>query len=459
MRPIYSWSIAVGILIGLSAGAVTYQKEIENSFPKPNILILSLCSLRTAEMASLFGKGESITPNIDSAFQSGVALSNVYSSFGWANLSFYMLKQFDEKYLTENGYDVISDNVRPLTLSVRSDSQQGEPEQAVNEVKPKLDYLKNRLSLFRSRPFFAFLNVKYMHYPYIDEVNANPQWDKYLSAEEKKHVSEVLGSRHLLKDRLPFALTLSGKTDLVDHFPEFRADSANPVAAFYGLYNLMVDGSALRQWAQSSDHAKELSILRKVYRAKLNTLDGVLADTLNLFGRKDLLDNTIVVLMGDHGEAFMEHGQLGHAMQVYDENLTLPFYARFPRSWRGSLKAIRDQVHMGSLADWLRHVIAGDNKEPGFIKHVVNNPKNKYILSRNCANNIHSVRFDNRWKFIVDRVNREKMLFDLKADPAETNNLYEAEAETAAELELYLSTHLNDLDAIVDPTACSKFAL
>ncbi len=46
--------------------------------------------------------------------------------------------------------------------------------------------------------------------------------------------------------------------------------------------------------------------------------------------RLNLADNTIVCVIGDHGEAFGEHGQLGHALIHFDEVLRIPFCIRAP---------------------------------------------------------------------------------------------------------------------------------
>jgi phosphoglycerol transferase MdoB-like AlkP superfamily enzyme len=38
------------------------------------------------------------------------------------------------------------------------------------------------------------------------------------------------------------------------------------------------------------------------------------------------LDETLLVVTGDHGEAFGQHGQFGHALGIYEENVHVPLY-------------------------------------------------------------------------------------------------------------------------------------
>ncbi len=435
MRRLVRISILIGCGIGLVAGAVTYRHESERAYPPPNILILSLCSLRKAEL------DPALNPNIDRAFRSGLKLQNVYSNFGWVNLAPFFRRDLDARFFADHGYDVIGDGVDSLQLSVRAGSPEADADETVHQVYPKLQYLRSRLSLHRPRPFFAFAHIKYMHYPYIDRFNPDSGWDRFLSAEEKAHVERVLQATELPEERLPFALTL---------YPR-RPD---PATQFFALYNLMVDKTTLGRWSAGPEYPMELEILRKVYRAKLRKMDEILAPVLDLYGNPELKENTIVILMGDHGEAFMEHGHLGHAMHVYDEILTPPVLVRFPRIWRLAPEERAEQVYMGSLVDWIRAAVQGRHQESDFRRAVLQNPKNEIIVSRNCSNNVHSVRWDGRWKLIVDRAAREKMLFDLKTDPKETVNVIDGHLDVAARLELELAARLGEMNVVTDPTPC-----
>lgn len=455
MKRIIAWSSILGILLGIGLGATSYWRTRELAFGKPNIIMFSICSLRKQELGLYSPNEPSVSPHIDQAFRSGLKLDQVYSSFGWTNLALYFLKVFDKDFLFENGYDVIDDATLPLRFDVRGAVDSLRPDQHVNHIQPRLQALKSRISLFRRRPFFAYVHVKYMHFPYMDEVNVNANWDRYLNEDERRHVERIFDEPQNLYRRIPLALTLSGRLDLLNQFPEYKPQNeSDPLKIFFGLYNLMVDRTKLDTWASSEDYAKELAIMRKIYRAKLSFLDENLKEVLNLYDREDLLDNTILVLMGDHGEAFMEHGQLGHAMHVYDEVLSPPVLVRFPRSWRMRTESIQRQIFMGSLVDWLMAAVRGENSESDFKRLVVDNPKNQFVVSRNCPNTIHSIREDNKWKLIVDRVERQRMLFDLEVDPHEKRNIYDAHLSVAARLELELSRRLGDMDAILDPTPC-----
>src|SRR4029450_7465633 len=42
-------------------------------------------------------------------------------------------------------------------------------------------------------------------------------------------------------------------------------------------------------------------------------------------------DNTIIVLTGDHGQAFYEHGFASHASAIFDEVMKVPLVIRAPQ--------------------------------------------------------------------------------------------------------------------------------
>ena len=66
------------------------------------------------------------------------------------------------------------------------------------------------------------------------------------------------------------------------------------------------------------------------YDSSIRWTDGTIATLLAYLTEWELDDDTLVVLLSDHGEAFRERGLEGHARAVYRETTEVPFILSFP---------------------------------------------------------------------------------------------------------------------------------
>ncbi len=63
---------------------------------------------------------------------------------------------------------------------------------------------------------------------------------------------------------------------------------------------------------------------RNPYDGEIAYMDVYVGKIIDLLKEKQVLQNTLIVIAGDHGEAFGEHGEFGHMMFCYEENLKVP---------------------------------------------------------------------------------------------------------------------------------------
>ncbi len=80
---------------------------------------------------------------------------------------------------------------------------------------------------------------------------------------------------------------------------------------------------------------EEIRRVRELYDGEIYYADFLFGKILRQLRDLDLLDNTVIVVTSDHGEAFMEHGQLGHR-SVYEAVARIPMVIRHPRNLQGS---------------------------------------------------------------------------------------------------------------------------
>ena len=69
----------------------------------------------------------------------------------------------------------------------------------------------------------------------------------------------------------------------------------------------------------------------RLYDAELAYVDEQLDRLLTTMEKSGALENTVIVVVGDHGESLGEHGELSHSMTVYDATLRVPLLVVSPK--------------------------------------------------------------------------------------------------------------------------------
>ena len=68
------------------------------------------------------------------------------------------------------------------------------------------------------------------------------------------------------------------------------------------------------------------------YDGNLAYVNTVVGEVLSELERLGLVENSVIVVMSDHGEAFGEHGRLGHVDTIYEETARIPLAVHFPEA-------------------------------------------------------------------------------------------------------------------------------
>jgi len=93
------------------------------------------------------------------------------------------------------------------------------------------------------------------------------------------------------------------------------------------LYLHLMD---LHEYTYDEESAQFGNRIEDLYDNSLLRTDWILSNLYEYMATKGLLENTIVVVLSDHGEAFGERGFEGHARSVYPETTETPLIISFP---------------------------------------------------------------------------------------------------------------------------------
>ncbi len=194
---------------------------------------------------------------------------------------------------------------------------------------------------------------------------------------------------------------------------------------------------------------------KKPYDGEIAYMDVYVGRIIDLLEEKQVLRNTLIVIAGDHGEAFGEHGEFGHMMFCYEENLRVPliFYcsSRLPGN-----KKIVSRVNLTDILPTILHFL--DITVPSHLDGMSLLPliKGKTIEERvfyveslfpqeslGCAPVKGLIKGD--YKFI-DLPKPE--LYNLQKDPREKENLFFKKNAAAKKLKHILSRFIKQYDPL-----------
>ena len=160
-----------------------------------------------------------------------------------------------------------------------------------------------------------------------------------------------------------------------------------------------------------------------------------------LFDEFDWLHNAVVLITSDHGQEFRDHGGVGHGFQLYSELTHVPLLIHHPT--RQLARRVARNVSTLDILPTLRELV-GAPASPRDAGRSLLEAEN----SAGSERDIFSMRSDARpletarkralirgnYKLIVTQPQEETELYDLRADPSETNNLAAQQPDRVREM-------------------------
>jgi choline-sulfatase len=183
------------------------------------------------------------------------------------------------------------------------------------------------------------------------------------------------------------------------------------------------------------------------YDGEIAFADSQVGRLIRELKEKDVYQNTVIVLTGDHGESLGEHGEKTHGFFIYNATLQIPVIIRVPGD--SSARTVADLVTLPDLMPTLLAFLKIDPPSDVQGRNLLPLMTSK---DKDPARTLYAETFLPRLHFnwselrgsetenyhFIDAPKPE--LYDLKKDPGETNNLFAQKKAVADEMRNKLTT-------------------
>jgi len=351
----------------------------------------------------------------------------------------------------DRGFDVFLDGERYKSQSVNSLKQQ-----LSNYIKKLLDYnnLSNKL-MYRLKGFNRLKTWLRTKTPFLTEFLL-------------PFTPIAYNAPYIANKLISFLKTFQKPLFIWAHFMDVHSPYNPPRRNVLNFRKKDFDISERKFLVEKVyPRAKEIEItlkmiddLKILYDAEINFVDEYLAMFLEVV-KKQIQNNCLIIIAADHGESFYEHGLFGHQGSIYDEVLKIPLI--IVELGKNSIKKkIQDSVQLidisPTILDYFGIKIPENFQGISLLPMIRGESikRKDYILSecyqknglmkRNSKEGFILLTIRNQgWKYIFDEEKDTELLFNLKIDPQENNNLINENTEKLAEFRAIKQYHLKKI--------------
>jgi arylsulfatase A-like enzyme len=282
----------------------------------------------------------------------------------------------------------------------------------------------------------------YFKYPNKIQFPAERVFDMFMTEiNSNKYREPYFAWIHVLPPHIPYLAPVQN-SDLFNSSPKFRTAKSQD------------DLVRLRYFTQ--EQQPEADILRARYDAFIRYCDKRFQDFIEQLTKNKLLKNTVIILSADHGESF-EHEYFTHGGPfLFEQQTNIPLIIKEPEQTGGNLNNdLVEQIDTPATILDLAGISAPSWVEGRSLVPLLRGGKlrpkpifSMYFLEVPVAEKIKTgtvAVWEGDYKLIYYINKNESVLFNLKEDPGELNNIYLRESEIGNRL---LNLILDNLEKI-----------
>jgi arylsulfatase A-like enzyme len=368
-------------------------KEIQqSSFPGIRNVVYFVMESTPAELISCYGSKYKVTPNLEKYSSSAITFKNVYAHAPATNSSMVSL---------------LASTYPWISTSVITQEAPDAPLETVSAVLKGKGYRTGFFNSADNRFQRADEFLSCRKFDQLEDCNSNTCDGKQFHVEDKRW--KFLNG----KDD---ACTANGLLSWISEKPQ------NPFFAMMWTYQTHYPYFSSGEEIMFEPHDKPLNR----YLNALHHSDRVFGQLMTSLEKLGLLQSTLVVVVGDHGEAFGRHDQKGHASRIYEENLHVPCMLFNP--------AFKKQDHdgIGGIVDvspTVLNILNISSPESWHGQSLLSRTKNDRVyFFAPWSDYLFGFREGDR-KFIYNATRDVTEVYQLDKDPLETTKIEITEKE------------------------------
>jgi arylsulfatase len=180
-----------------------------------------------------------------------------------------------------------------------------------------------------------------------------------------------------------------------------------------------------------------LAEIANSYDNGIRHIDRLVRQAVETLAGLKLLEDSVIIVTSDHGEALGEHRTLFHGTTLYEEQVHVPLLIRVGANLGPVATALADRAEdVAGLVDLMptvHQLVSGSTSQPETFQGVswLRKARKPYelLLFRGIGEMAGVVTRDRKYLFDLSGARAEE--YDLAADPAERNNLWPEDSGTA----------------------------
>lgn len=332
------------------ASLAACARETERD-PRPNVLLISLDSVRR-DMLGCYGADfpRSPSPNLDRLAAEGIRLEDAVSGTSWTLPAHATLFTGVPELVhgVEQDGQRLDDSLPTLAEELRAAGYRTAGVYSGPYLDPRFGFGRGferyragygpELAAAARGAAEALARVHALDDSTPDEKSHGVLAANARAEHELEVASHRDSSARVVTDLLLEELAAAGGEKrpffLFAHYFDAHYDYVPPAPFDRELdpdYAGAVDGGDfVRRLAAPAAGARDLAHLRALHAGELAWTDAQIGRVLDELERRDLAANTLIVVVSDHGDEFLEHGGFGHRRTLYQEVVRVPVIVRWP---------------------------------------------------------------------------------------------------------------------------------